>query len=322
MNLPSGAQKMRKAVVFCVDSTYFPYALFLADQLHHKEPHRDYDICLVSASALEIPEEFAYLNLKIPPPLDAEDYKKINVTHLPRSAYLRMWVPHILGQDYDRIIYLDSDIFADAAGLSRLFEVDMRGKSVAAVRDVQQWYRPTRNVKEFELAGRPLRLYFNSGFLLIDPVRYREDRVLERALAIGVAHPEWVLLDDQSLLNLALDGDWLELSPVWNWQWPWKYPLFTDWVGPRLLHFIGPMKPWNDPKGFSPKRFGMAYAEFLGNRFPSLPPIKPPSISVLHSKRRVAWLLLRFLALRPKLLGYREQFPDPYQPRQEGAGPK
>ncbi|MDO9638966.1 MAG: glycosyltransferase family 8 protein [Pseudotabrizicola sp.] len=314
MSLPTGRKNTRNAVVFCVDAKYLPYALFLAQQLHQKEPLREYDICMVSDEPLRIPDAFADLNLKVPLPLESADYDGLKVTHLARSTYLRMWVPHILGLDYDRIIYLDSDIFADAAGLSRLFGLDMQGKAIAAVRDVQQWYRPRRNVKEFELAGRPLRPYFNGGFLMTDTARYREDLVLERALAIGEAHPEWILHHDQSLLNLALDGDWLELSPVWNWQWPWKYPLFTDWAGPRLLHFIGDKKPWNDPQGYCPRRFQMAYAAFFEQNFASPPVVAAQTVSVLHSKSRMLWLALRFLGLRGRLLRYLERFPDPYQP--------
>ncbi|SDE62702.1 glycosyltransferase family 8 protein [Rhodobacter capsulatus] len=315
MRRQESAQLFRKALVLCLDSTYLPYTLFLAQQIHQKEPKRDYDICLISDEPLTIPPEFAHLRLKLCRPLHDEDYLRLKVTHLARSTYLRMWAPRLLACDYDRIIYLDSDIFADATGLSRLFEMDMNGRSLAAVLDVQQWYRPRRNIKEFKLAGRSLRPYFNGGFLLIDTARYIEDRVLERAIDIAQAHPDWICHHDQSLLNLAIDGEWLELSPVWNWQWPSKYPLFTDWVGPRLLHFIGDRKPWHDPKGYCPRRFVLAYSEFFGQYFPSLMPVAEQGLSVLHSKTRLVWLALRFLALRPRLLRYLDQFPDPYLPK-------
>ena len=315
MNVSASERKYRKAVVLCVDSSYLPFALFLALQIHQKEPSRDYDICLISDECLQIPPAFEHLKIKLFPPLDDDEYKSFKVTHLARSAYLRMWAPRILEHEYDRIIYLDSDIFLDAVGLSRLFDIDMQQMSVAAVRDVQQWYRPQRNVKEFELAGRPLRPYFNSGFLLIDTARYQENQVLERAIEIAEAHPEWICHHDQSLLNLSLDGRWLELSPVWNWQWPWKYPLFTDWIGPRFLHFIGENKPWNDPEGYCPKRFQMAYSEFFEHYFPLMPPVPVQNVSVLHSSRRISWLGLRFFGLRRRLLNYIDQFPDPYVPK-------
>lgn len=315
MTGPETTRRHRKALVLCVDTAYLPYALFLADQIHQKEPSRDYDICLLSDAALQIPPNFTHLNITVFPPLEDDDYQRLNVTHLARSAYLRMWAPRMMAQDYDRILYLDSDIFADAAGLSRLFDIEMGGKAIAAVRDVQQWYRPQRNVKEFALAGKPLRPYFNSGVLLIDTAQYLDQRVLERALEIAKNHPERILHHDQSLLNLTLDGDWLELSPVWNWQWPWKYPLFTDWAGPRLLHFIGERKPWNDPQGYCPKRFPMAYAAFFEHYFPERTPVPAQMVSVLHAPRRLAWLALRFLALRPRLLRYLDRFPDPYRPK-------
>lgn len=79
--------------------------------------------------ALTIPAGFEELRLNVPVPLVDPRYDRLAVSHLARSTYLRMWAPILLGQRYDRLLYLDSDIFADAGGLSRLFEVDMRGQT-------------------------------------------------------------------------------------------------------------------------------------------------------------------------------------------------
>jgi lipopolysaccharide biosynthesis glycosyltransferase len=311
--LPKSAP--RKAVVFCADRKFLPFALFLANQLHQHEDDRDYDICIVSDTRLEIPPGFERLRLILPDPVSNQDYDRLQVSHLARSTYLRMWAPHLLARDYDRLIYLDSDMFMDVGGLSKLFDVDMAGKPVAAVLDVQQWYRPSRIVKEFDLSSQGFRKYFNAGFLLIDTARYLADRVLERALEIGSRHPDWILHHDQSLLNLSLAGDWTELSPVWNWQVPSKYPLFTDWSGARILHFFGGVKPWNDPKGLCPERIRLAYDLFLHRHFPGLGNPERTGAGVLRSYRRMAWMALRFLALRPRLLRYMARFPDPYQTR-------
>lgn len=308
------ARRNRKAVVFCVDAAYFPFALFLADQLHRHDPGRDYDFCLASDMELRIPPGLEHLQIRMLPPLDDSDYAGLTVTHLARSTYLRLWVPQQVGADYDRVLYLDSDIFADAGGLSRLMDIDMRGKAIAAVLDVQQWYRTRRDVTEFRQAGRPGRKYFNGGILLIDTAAYARDRVLERSIEIAQAHPEWIRHHDQSLLNLVMDGDWVELSPVWNWQWAWKYPLYTDWVGPRLLHFIGPNKPWHDPQGFCPVRCRIACAGFLAQFFPEVT-VTEPHISPLRNTRRLWWLLVRFVVQRRSLLRLLDRFPDPYTTR-------
>lgn len=304
---------LRKAVVLCVDQQFLPFALFLANQLHQNEVDRDYDICLISTSVLEIPQYFSGIRLVVPEPFASEEYNQLKVTHLARSAYLRMWAPHILAGAYDRIIYLDSDMFVDAGGLSDLFEVDMDGRPVAAVLDVQQWYRPNRKIKEFSISGQGFRKYFNSGFLLIDISTYLSSQVLERALEIAATRPDLVIHHDQSLLNLALDGNWTELSPVWNWQLPSKYPLFTDWTGARILHFFGGTKPWNDPKGLCPVRIRIAYESFLDRHFPELKTGNALEIDVLRSPRRMVWMALRFMAMRPRLLRYLSRFPNPYE---------
>lgn len=303
---------IRKAVVLCADQQFLPYALFLANQLHQKEDDRDYDICIISDTRLLIPDYFRRLDLVVPDPISNPDYIALRTTHLARSAYLRMWAPRVLGHLYDRLIYLDSDMFVDIGGLSDLFEIDMGGKPLAAVRDVQQWYRPTHTVDEFVYSNQKVTRYFNSGFLLIDTECYLSKRVLERAVQIGMAHPDWVLHHDQSLLNLALDGDWAELSPVWNWQIPSKYPLFTDWCGARILHFFGNQKPWNDASGNCPERIRLAYDAFLSRHFPQLAQ-KKPQANILGSYRRMAWMALRFLAMRPRILRYLARFPDIYE---------
>lgn len=305
--------KYRKAVVLCVDQKFLPYALFLADQIHQKEGERDFDICLLSDAPLSIPPGFERLRLVLPRPVSSADYGKLPVTHLARSAYLRLWVPHILSDQYDRLVYLDSDMFIDVGGLSRLLEVDMQDKPVAAVRDVQQWYRPNRTTEEFSASGQGFRKYLNSGLLLIDTSRYLSEKVLERSLTIGRKHPDWVVHHDQSLLNLALAGDWSELSPVWNWQVPVKFPLFTDWTGARILHFFGNQKPWSDPRGLCPERFRISYELFFSRHFPEIASRGPSTLNLLRSPRRMAWMAIRFLALRPRFLRYLAQFPDPYK---------
>lgn len=305
-------RQKRKAIVYCVDPPYLPYALFLASQIHFHEPQRDFDFCLISDQTLDIPDSLSYLNIRLYQPLNDPAYDRLLTTHLPRSAYLRMWAPLILSEDYDRILYLDSDMFAEGNGFSELFDVDLKGCAIGAVLDVQQWYRPNRLVKEFELAGRPAQPYFNSGVLLIDTAAYRHENILTRALEIEQTHPDWVRHHDQSLLNLATEGRWTQLSPLWNWQWPIKYPLFSDWLDIRLHHFIGGIKPWKDPNGIAPARYYLAYKAFFKAHFPYIKAPLQREFKELNETKRLLWLFLRFAVMRGKVMKYIKQFPDPY----------
>lgn len=309
------AHTPNKAIVLCTDAGYLPFALHLACQIDRLDRERDFDICLLSDTPLTLPEDFAGLGLRLVGPVTDPAYLALEARHLPRSTYLRLWAPHLLGQDYDRLLYLDCDMFAEAGGFGRLLDTDMAGRAVAAVRDVQQWYRPRRNPAEFRAAGLSPTPYLNGGLLLIDPKAFEAARLREQCLDLAARHPDWIRHHDQSLLNLVLAGDWTKLSPLWNWQWPIKYPGFTDWVTPRLLHFIGTVKPWNDRDGVCPARFAASYRDFLSRHFPDRPPVPMPPPGPLHSSRQAWRMAVRFLALRGRLLNYLSQFPDPWTPR-------
>ncbi|WP_372887486.1 glycosyltransferase family 8 protein, partial [Shimia sp.] len=162
---------------------------------------------------------------------------------LPLVCYLRLWLPRALAGRYDRILYTDADTYLDTAELSRLFEADLGPHVLAAVSDKLQWLRPDRPIIDFAELGLPVGRYLNSGVCLIDVARYNAEGLLARMLEIHrrgtpLAH------HDQSLLNLALEGRWAELSPVWNWQWANAYPRFTARATPKIIHFGGPAKPW------------------------------------------------------------------------------
>lgn len=304
--------RRKNAIVFCIDATYLPFALHLAAQIHFHEPHREYDFVLLSDADLVIPPSLDYLRVKTYPALKDSAYDKLDASHLPRSTYLRLWAPLILSQDYDRILYLDSDMAAEGGGFGALLRTDLQGNVLAAVRDVQQWYRPERQVAEFKLAGRPLRRYFNAGLMLIDVDQYRREDILGKALDMAQKNPQWVRHHDQSLLNLVLDGNWTELSPIWNWQWPLKYPLFGDWLDIRLNHFIGADKPWNDINGHAPSRYYNSYRCFFAAHFPRYTPPQRREFKVLHDVSHLTWLLLRFVFLRRKLLRFTDKFKSPY----------
>ena len=307
----TGVQKLRKALVLCVDQAYAPFALFLVSQIDRLSPGRDFDICLVSDARLNLPPAFDDLRLRLIGPVDDPAYLALENSNLPRSTYLRLWMPYLLAQDYDRLVYLDADMFAEGGDWSALFEVNLRGRALAAVRDVQQWRKPDRKVFEFAAAGRDTKPYFNAGMMVIDPAAFVAQDLRARCLALGQAKPELALHHDQSLLNLVLDGAWAELSPVWNWQWPLKQPQFTDWAAPNLVHFIGHLKPWNDERSLYPARFHKAYARFMERHFPGGPRIVTPESVLLRSGPRSARMALQFLAFRPALLRYLDRFSDP-----------
>lgn len=151
-----------------------------------------------------------------------------------------------LAQTYARILYLDTDIFCAAPGIEQLLDLSMSGKALAAVLDVHHLYRPNRKVPEFEAAGLPHAPYFNAGVLMVDGHAWRARDCDARIEAIAQSQSHLLSRYDQSILNLLFHGDWLELSPVWNWQYSKKNAYLATHAGPRLVHYAGRSKLWSD----------------------------------------------------------------------------
>lgn len=258
------------AVVMACDANYAPYAFFMAEQIALLHPDRTFDICVFSQDDLVLPPGLLGTGLKLMKLPPGNPFRTgTQADRHGAAAYLRLLIPGAVAGCYRRILYLDSDIVPMSAGIDQLLDIDLLGAVIGAVRDNVQWRTPRRRVPENRALGRPASPYFNSGMLLIDVDRYQSERILGRCLQVLAKSPEAVLRHDQSLLNLALDGDWTELSPVWNWQYTWSSRFFADLVEPKLVHFIGPNKPWRDTACTLPPRFRRAYRMFAQRHYPA-----------------------------------------------------
>jgi lipopolysaccharide biosynthesis glycosyltransferase len=260
---------MEYAVVLACDSNYAPYAFFVAKQIATMHPNRNFDICIFSQDVIKAPEGLNELGVKLE--IISGDNPFSNGPYLSRhgaATYLRLLIPPLVLGRYSRLLYLDSDIFVENPGIDRLFSVDMLNAPIAAVRDNLQWRTPKRIVPEFKALGLPSIPYFNAGVLLIDVARYDAENILGQCLDLLAKHPSVLRRHDQSLLNLTLKGRWAELSPVWNWQYTWSSRFFADLAEPRLIHFIGPRKPWKDSHNALPARYRNAYATFIETNYP------------------------------------------------------
>lgn len=264
------------AVVLACDAGYLPFAAALLDGIARLHPDRDFDLCVLTDGPAEPPPGLALPDLRILHPDGPNPFQAAGGRSRHGAAtYLRLLVPSRVASLYRRVLYLDSDMLALGPGLGDLLRADLHGAPLAAVRDNQQWRTPDRQVEEFRRARLPTAPYLNAGLLLIDVGRFNADGLLPRALDL-MARPELLPRNDQSLLNLLLHRRWTELSPVWNWQWTWTTRFFVPLAEPRLLHFIGPRKPWSDREGRLPAAYRRATREALRRLYPDRPELVAP----------------------------------------------
>ncbi|MFN3970072.1 MAG: glycosyltransferase family 8 protein [Gemmobacter sp.] len=307
----TGAAAHRRAVVFCLNAAWLPYGAFAARQIALLPGRRDFDICIASTEPLVLPEGLRDLGLRLVQ-IDVGDFAvgQQTDTRLGAESYVRLVMPELLEGDYDRILYLDADIFVSGGDFGALMDADLGGLCVGAVRDQLMWRPSARPPPEFGAAGLEGGDYFNSGVMLIDIPAFLAADVCRRALALGREKGHLFASHDQSLLNVCLHGAWAELSPVWNWQWYLARPFYDMIVAANIVHFITPLKPWRESgKACMAMGYRKAYAAFLSAYFPDVPRAEPR----VPPRMRSGWWWfvngLRHVQRRGQLLRYLDRFP-------------
>ncbi|HEX2094945.1 MAG TPA: glycosyltransferase family 8 protein [Longimicrobiaceae bacterium] len=190
---------------------------------------------------------------------------------LPYTMYLRFQVGSLLPASLDRVIYLDTDIVV-RTDLWELWETSTRGYTIGAVQNhLPSMIGEPQGVNSYrELGIDSSAPYFNSGLLLIDLTRWREEQVEERAMDYVRTHPDDLHFPDQEALNAVLAGRWRVLPPQWNVLpsiyalpfWPdsplKRQAVADEWRilnGPKVVHFAGKTKPWMAGCGHPLKSF-------------------------------------------------------------------
>ncbi|MBA3911013.1 MAG: hypothetical protein C0524_14350 [Rhodobacter sp.] len=193
----------------------------------------------------------------------------IRDSHVPKATFLRLVALDQLSANYDQIVYADGDVFLSWGSWTDLFGLPGHSRAVAAVLGRSTWFnhKGARYGRKYRkaLCARMRDRYLNAGVLLVNSGRFRDEGISAKSIAFFLNHPDLCQQSDQSAINAVLEGDWDELSPSWNWQAStFNYPVLSR-LGPRVVHFTGPIKPWNDGNGLYRPALA-AMARFLDDR--------------------------------------------------------
>lgn len=300
-----------KAVIFTVDAGWLGYALLAAQRIITLSRPRDFDVIIASLEPLPIPRPLADLGIRnevlnLNERVRAEN---LPLRWLPSIAYLRLWLPGIFREQYDRILYLDADTYLCSPDLSRLFDIDLGPHALAAALDKEHFWQGERPIIDFENHGIAANRYFNSGVLLIDTSAFAEQGLLAEMLAVNQSGIT-LKYHDQSLLNMAIQGQFAELSPRWNWQFPNRFPAYTRMARPCLIHFSNNPRPWQGYK--EETRFPRPIIETYAGGDTSVPPDrKPLREPLLHQLDN----LIGHVQYLPRYLRYMSRHKHPFETR-------
>lgn len=262
-------EPIRNVVVFCIDASYLLPCAFMIDQLAADPATRSYDVLVIHQGIEAAKIEELVRRAKRPVGTIAFDRHLIAridrpwAPYLSEAVYLRLCLDTLLPPQYRRILYVDADMYFERHEIARLFALDLGGAPLAAVDDAllrmellrpellpDEPPRPFRGPDGVRAYRRGLGLaddapYFNSGLMLIDRPRWNALEIDRRAVEFLRAHPERCPLADQSALNAVAAGQWVELSPRYNFQTMQSQVGLDSVLRPVVRHFVGPHKPWN-----------------------------------------------------------------------------
>lgn len=189
--------------------------------------------------------------------------------HITEAAFLRLLIPELLPEQFERAIYLDSDMVVEA-DLGQLWDAELGQNAVLAVRDLYIPYLSSMlglyNWRELGLA--PDAPYFNSGLLVMNLRRWRAEDLGGRILRYLSEQGTRINHSDQEGLNAILAGMWGALDPRWNLTYAYfdqvrfEESEYKEEVRsmrkafvrePYIIHYTH-KKPW-DPKCVHPARF-------------------------------------------------------------------
>ncbi len=176
------------------------------------------------------------------------------------TVYFRLLIGEELPESVKCVIFLDVDILV-RGDLAELWNRPFAGHVIQAVPDA---YADTLHLPRFRKIAETLSLplsheaqYFNAGVQFVDLQAWRSENIGRQAMEFLVAHGEHLKERDQDALNCILVDRWNPLPATWNLHelphclFLWRsgraaedesQPAFEN---PKVIHFIGPRKPWH-----------------------------------------------------------------------------
>lgn len=269
-------EKNNIAIAVASNNLFIPYcATFLKSLAEHTDEKKNYDILLLSQDISDknvkrlktMLKPWENISLRvIDPGVLIDQYTFFVRGHFSKETYYRLVLPELLPQ-YDKILYLDSDMIAQA-DVADLYEENVDGYLLAACLDADTaglyngYQKDKKKYTDQILKLKEPYKYFQAGVLLLNLAEFRKTYTTKQILDFAVSE-EWQLLD-QDILNKLCEGRVKYIDMRWN--------VMVDYAGirinkiialaprklnqmyldarnnPAIIHYAGPQKPWFEPE--------------------------------------------------------------------------
>jgi lipopolysaccharide biosynthesis glycosyltransferase len=169
--------------------------------------------------------------------------------HISLATYYRIIIPQLLSPEIEKLIYLDCDIIING-NIEPLWNLKLENYIIAAT--------PEPVFNDFDrLNINPKNDYFNAGILVLNLVKWRENKTTEKVITYIQENLEKIVFWDQDALNACLQQNWLRFEPKYNQQSA-IFEIADEKLlkaytleelneakkNPIIIHYTGSSKPW------------------------------------------------------------------------------
>lgn len=244
-------------LVFCADKNYVKHlGALLCSIFENKKGQYNVNVFFVSDGLIKGDiEKFSYLSEKYGftfknITISSNDFQNFPVRgNITNAAYFRLLIPEILPKEITKAIYLDIDIIVNC-DICNLFEKQLLDYVLAAVPALIDYKKKI---------GFPVEsLYFNSGVMLLNLEKMRQEKLTYRAMEFIKNNPHRIILFDQDALNILLENRWLALENKFNIE-VGDYTLVD--LNDSIIHYCGSTKPWHYNYIGNHKKYYLKYSK-------------------------------------------------------------
>jgi len=206
-------------------------------------------------------------------------------------AYNKLLAPNDFAQ-FERLLYLDCDVLVERDILP-LFNADLDDNIAGGVPNGPAPFIERFNSRHGFPENAPV---FNTGVLLIDPEKWKDNEVSSRAVDWIEKNKNNLIYRDQDGINIVIKDDIKSIDPCWNMEarhYREKMMGISNWWDKIeedvILHYTGSRKPWK-PWTYVPRQ--RRYREYLKATPFFRSGLMPESGLVFEVSRRAGWLRL------------------------------
>jgi lipopolysaccharide biosynthesis glycosyltransferase len=183
--------------------------------------------------------EFENLRISLRYPVQIEEHEASGLTsrmyknrNFTSASMYRYFMGNVCAE-FDKAIYIDIDCIV-ARDIQPILDFELVNAPIAAFQEMHLEHLDNPVFRDCA--------YFNSGVMVVDLNRWREDKTEEKLIEVSESFTAWTGSQDQDILNVVFRNNWTPLNINFNYLTNIYPGLHIS--NPIIVHFAGRSKPW------------------------------------------------------------------------------